>query len=205
MKKIYLFYLYDEHDKMKTDIYPAIDGLELIKGGKYTHVLYAWTPNKTVRKSFKKYRDMTKFHEVIHEIDTDEFDKFSDENSETFLEELAVTTKNINDNNTISKQNVYVLSTRTELDSIVYNILQIKRKWFEPILNPDIYIHSSYFKEEYHKLLEFFHFDELLSYVYPLDEFDDIPFSVIEDDTLAIYSHLYFNTYRKDMENHESI
>lgn len=197
MKKIYLFYLYDYQDKINTKTYPAIDGLDIIKGNKYYHVLYAWTPNKNLRKKFKDSRDMSKFKEVVHEIDSDIFDKFSDENSESFLEERLVTTKKI-DNNIITKQNIYVLSTRKELDILVYDQLSIKREQFERVLHTDIYLKEDLFNDRYRTMLSFFHFDDIMSYVYPMDE-GNIPFSTLTDDTLAVYSHLYYNTYRKDM------
>ena len=199
MKKIYLFYLYDEKDKMISEIYPCIGGLDVIEGYNFNHVLYAWTPNKNLRKLFKSLRDMAKFREVVHEISNDEFDRFSDENSDTFLEERNITTKEYNSNNTIGKQNVYILSTRRELDTIAYEYVSILRKQLECLVVSDLYLREIYFDEPYRKMLAIFNFDESMGLAYPLEETDAPPFSMYDYDALSIYSHLYQNTYRKDI------
>lgn len=198
MKKVYMFYLYGDKDEINSDNYFGIDGLDIIKGNKFYHVFYAWTTNKTKRKIFKQQRDMDKFMEVIHEIPKEDFDKFSDENSDTFLEERAITTKDINEFNKITKQTVYILSTGNELNNIVDNELYIARKELECTLLSDIYLRAEYFSEKYKNVLEFFNFDEIMSYAYPLDD-NDFPFKMFTDDMLAVYTHFYHNTYRKDI------
>lgn len=201
MKKIYLFYLYDEKDKMTDDIYPGINGLDIIKGNQFYHVLYAWTPNKELRKLFKNLRDMTKFREVIHEITNDEFNKFADENSDTFLEERIITTKHLDNKKVICKQNVYILSTKKEIDIIVYDYHRILQKELECLVLSGIYLREMYFSEIYQNILNFFNFDDIMTSVYPLDESDSLPFDIFNSDNLAVYSHLYHNTYRKDICN----
>lgn len=199
MKKVYLFYLYDEQDKMNNKIYPAVNGLDIIKGNKYYHVLYAWTPNKEIRKRFKNLRDMTKFREVIHEIPKEDFDKFSDENSDTFLEDRVITTKSFNDKRVIIKRNVYILSTGKELDIMVDESIYIMRKRLECLVSSNIYLREAYFSNIYSEALNFFKLDNVMDYIYPLEE-NDIPFNMLDEDKLAIYSHLYHNTYRKDID-----
>lgn len=198
MKFIYIFYLYDEVDKLNNKKYPGIQGLDIIEGKRFHHVLYAWTINKELRKKFKKQRDMEIFKEVVYEIDKEDFDKFSDEYSNTFLEERAITTKNINDMNVIVQKTFYILATRNELDYIVENRLTITQNQLEGVISSDIYIKEKYFSDIYRKALHFFKFDDIISYTYPLDE-NDIPFNTATEDNLAIYSHLYYNTYRKEL------
>ena len=197
--KIYLFYLFDESNNMTTDIYPAIDGLDIIKRNNFSHVLYGWTPNKEIRKQFKSLRDMSKFMEVVHEIAKEDLNKFSDDNSDTFLEERSITTKKITDDNIITKCNICVLSTKKELDTMVYDEHIILRKHLEKMISNDVYIREDYFKEQYRKVLSFLHLDDILSYAYPLEESDELPFNILTQDNLAVYSHLYHNTYRKDI------
>ena len=199
MKKIYCFYLYGEKNEVNSKIYPGIDGLEIITGNNCNHVLYAWTPNKIIRKQFKAQRDMTKFREVIHEIPKDNFDKFSDEYADTFLEERGVTTKNITENHMIEKKTVYILTTSKELDVMLENDRSFMIKQLECLIESDIYIREEYFSNIYRNALEFFRFDCLLAYTYPLEEDGGLPFNMVTDDNLAIYSHLYYNTYRKDI------
>ena len=66
------------------------------------------------------------------------------------------------------------------------------------LIEPEYYIKEKYFKSKYKKVLNLFNLDELMAYAYPMDE-SDIPFNILKLDTLAIYTHLYFNTYRKDL------
>ena len=199
MKKIYLFYLCDKKDKITTQIYPAIEDLTVIEGDIYHHVLYAWTPNKNIRKQFKQSRDMTKFKEIIYEISKEDFNKFADDNSDTFLEERPITTKSTTEDKIITKRNIYVLSTRKELDVLVYNPLIIMQKQLECLALPDIYIREEYFNDKYRNMLEFFQLNDIMAYAYPMEESDSLPFNLICDDTLSIYTHLYHNTYRKDI------
>lgn len=198
MKKIYLFYLYDYEDNMNTKIYPAIDETELVHNGSFYHTLYAWTPNKSLRKQFKTQRDMNKFKEVIHEIEKDDFDKFSDIHSDTFLEERSVTTKDIIDH-IITRINIHILSTRRELDNLVDNQLQIMKQQLESLIKPDIYLREMYFSEVYQNVLRKFKFDDIMEYLFPLEDDGGLPFNPVCEDTLAIYTHLYYNTYRKDI------
>jgi hypothetical protein len=140
---------------------------------------------------------MEKFKEVVCDIEKEDLDKFSDEYSDTFLEERAITTKAVNDINVIIQKTVYILSTRNELDYMVENKFAIAQKQFEGFINSEIYIREKYFSEVYRKALHFFKLDDIMSYTYPLDD-NDIPFNVATEDNLAIYTHLYHNTYRKD-------
>ena len=200
MKKIYCFYLYGEKNEIDSNRYPAIDGLEIIIGNNCNHVLYAWTPNKIIRKQFKAQRDMTKFREVIHEIPRENFDKFSDEYSDVFLEERGITTKYITENRIIDKKTVYVLTTPKELDTMLENDKSFMIKQLECLIESEIYIREEYFSDVYRCALDFFRFDGLLSYTYPLEDDGGLPFNMVTDDNLAIYSHLYYNTYRKDIK-----
>jgi hypothetical protein len=202
--KLYLFYLFDEPNNLIADIYPAIDGLEIIRGCYFSHVLYGWTPNKDIRKQFKSLRDMSKFREVIHELSKEDFNKFSDEYSDTFLEERLITTKKIEDGK-IEKRHLHILSTRKELDTMVYDENVILRKQLEDVISSNIYIREEYFKTQYQKVLSFFQLNNILSSTYPLDDSDCPPFNLFHNDNLAIYSHLYHNTYRKDIDNNESL
>ena len=198
MKKIYMFYLYDEKHELTPEKYPAIDELEVLEGNTFFHVLYAWTPNKNIRKQFKSSRNMTIFREMTHEIPDEEFDKFSDENSDTFLEERCITTKKITDDKIIDKRNIYILSTRRELDYIVYNQISIMRKQLECLTKPNIYLQEGCFEDEYRHSLEFLKLDDTMLSVFPIDD-NGIPFIPFDDDVLSVYSHLYHNTYRKDL------
>jgi hypothetical protein len=199
LKTVYIFYLCDTEDKLNENEYPGIQSLEVLKRNNLYHVLYAWTINKSIRKKFKKQRDMNLFKEVVCDIDDENLDKFSDKYSNTFLEERPITTKTI-ENHIICKTTTYVLATKNELDYIVENNFYILQKQLEGMLSSDIYIREAYFKDVYRKALHFFKLDEILAYTYPLDD-GDIPFLVIAEDTLAIYTHLYYNTYRKEIDN----
>lgn len=198
MKKIYIFYLYGNKDELTEYNYPGISGFDVTQGNRFYHVLYAWTNNKFLRRSFKQQRDMNLFKEVVHEIPNNEFDKFSDEYSDAFLEERAITTKGFNKSNRIIQKICYILTTKNELDYMVENQQYITRNQLKCLIEHDIYIREKYFSDEYRKILNFFAFDDIMSYSYPMDECD-IPFKVITDDNLAIYSHLYHNTYRKEL------
>lgn len=200
MKKIYLFYLFDEPNKMKPKIYPAIDDLNIINNNNLSYVLYGWTPNKNVRNQFKKLRDMYKFKESVHEISKEDFDKFSDENSDTFLEERLVTTKQI-ENGFTKSYKIRILTTKKELDIMIFDELSILRNQLENVISKDVYVRSNYFINKYRNMLEFFKLDDILLTAYPLDESDCPPFNLFMSDNLAIYSHLYQNTYRKDIDN----
>jgi hypothetical protein len=189
--------LYDDFNSLNDKNYPGIQGLNIIQGTRFHHVLYAWTINKELRKRFKKERDMELFKEVVCEIENEDFDRFSDEFSNTFLEERAITSKAINDENIIIQKTYYVLSTRNELDYIVENKFAIAQTRLEDFIESDIYIREKYFSDIYRKALHFFKLDAIISYTYPLDD-DDIPFNVGSEDILSIYSHLYHNTYRKE-------
>ena len=197
MKKIYMFYLYGEKDEINDEHYPAINGSKIIKGNNFNHVLYAWTPNKNLRKKFKSQRDMTKFHEVVHEISKDELNEFSDEYSDKFLEERPITSKNIDEDHIFRCKTVFILSTRKELDIIVDDEYLICRNQLECLIESEIYIREDYFSDKYKKVLEFLKLDDIMSYSYPLED-TDLPFDIMKKDTLALYSHLYYNTYRKD-------
>lgn len=197
MKVLYIFYLYDTAEELNTENYPGIQGLEIINNNNFNKVLYAWTINKDIRKKFKKQRDMNLFKEVVCEIDSDDFDKFSDEYSNTFLEERPITTKALDKESTFYKETAFILVTRNELDYMVENNYMIIQKQLENALLSDIYIREKYFSGRYKKALRFLKFDIVMASAYPLDD-DNIQFAVITDDTLAIYSHLYYNTYRKD-------
>ena len=193
-----MFYLFDEPNKINDKIYPAIGDLEIIKGSNFSHVLYGWTPNKDVRKQFKQLRDMSKFREVIHEISKEDFDKFSDEYSDTFLEERIITTKK-HDDGIIKKRNIRILATKKELDIMIFDEISILRNQLENVILTDVYVNSLYFINKYRQVLDFFKLNDTLSTVYPLEETDSVPFILFTNDTLAIYSHLYQNTYRKDI------
>lgn len=198
MKSIYIFYLYDDINELNDEKYPGIQGLKVIKGNKLHYVLYAWTINKSIRKKFKKQRNMDIFREVVCEIEKDDFNKFSDEYSNTFLEERPITTKIINEERIISKTTSYVLTTRNELDYMAENDFQIAQKRFEKVLTSDIYIREKYFSDIYRDALHFFKLDTIMAYTYPLED-NDIPFVAAEEDKLSIYTHLYHNTYRKEL------
>lgn len=200
MKKVFMFYLYDTQDELNSETYPGIDDLEVLQGNMFYHVLYAWTPNKEIRKQFKSSRDMTKFKELTHEIPKEEFDRFSDENSDTFLEERCITTKKMTNDNIIDKRNIYILSTRRELDYIVYNKNLIMRNQLECLTKPSIYLQDIYFDDEYRQALEFLKLDDTMLSTFPIDD-GGIPFSPFDEDVLSIYSHLYHNTYRKDISD----
>lgn len=197
MKKVYIFYLYGPKNEVNDKIYPAINNTEIIEGNNFHHVLYAWTPNKNLRKKFKNQRDMNKFHEVIHEVSKEDFNKFSDEFSDRFLEERAITSKNIDEDHIFRCKTIFVLSTRKELDIIVDDEYILVRNQLECLIEPEYYLREDYFTGKYKEMLEFFKLDDMMSYTYPLEE-NDLPFNVLQTDTLAVYSHLYYNTYRKD-------
>jgi hypothetical protein len=196
LKSLYIFYLCDSIEKLTKDNYPGIEDLEIIKDNNHCRVLYAWTVNKKIRKKFKKQRDMELFKEVICDIEDNTFDEFSYEYSNTFLEERPITTKIIEDD-IICKTTSFVLATKNELDYISENMFSITQELLDGVLLTDIYIREDYFIDRYKKALHFFKFDEILAYTYPLDD-NDIPFLTITEDSLAIYTHLYYNTYRKD-------
>ena len=198
MKNVYIFYLYGSKDEINSKKYPAIEDSEIIKKDNYYHTLYAWTPNKDIRKKFKSQRDMSKFYEIKREMTKEELDMFSDEKSDTFLEERAVTSKDIDENHIFRCKNVYVLSTRKELDIISYDAQNISRDQLSYLIDVEYYIKESYFKSKYRKALHTLNLDDLMAYAYPLDD-NDIPFNVVKIDTLAVYTHLYHNTYRKDL------
>jgi hypothetical protein len=197
MKILYIFYLYDKNNELTKEKYPGIDGLNIIHGNDFNKVLYGWTINKNIRKKFKKQRDMKIFKEVVCEIETEDFDKFSDEYSNTFLEERPITTKALNEEKIFYKETSFILATRNELDYMVENASMIMQKLLEDVISSNIYIREKYFIKPYRKALHFFKFDDVLACTYPLDD-DDIPFIDVSDDNLAIYTHLYYNTYRKD-------
>ena len=197
MKKIYIFYLYGTKDEINDKIYPAINKSEIIKGNNFYHILYAWTPNKNLRKKFKNQRDMSKFYEVIHEIPNEEFNKFSDDYSDSFLEERGISSKYIDIYNVYRSKTILILSTRKELDIIVDDELIFIRHQLECLVLSNYYIREDYFVNKYKNVLSFFKLDEMMNYAYPLED-NGLPFNMIQNDALAIYSHLYYNTYRKD-------
>ena len=199
MKKIYCFYLYGYKDELRPSNYPAIEGLDIINGNNYNHILYAWTPNKVIRKLFKQQRDMNKFREIIHELPKDEFNKFADEYSDTFLEERGITTKDINEYNVITTKIVYILATAKELDIMIDNDRLIARKLLQRVIDTHILLKEEYFIEEYRRALQTLKFNNIISSTFSMDDADIPPFNIITDDSLAIYSHLYYNTYRKDI------
>ena len=80
----------------------------------------------------------------------------------------------------------------------VENTQMITGSQLENALLDDIYLRSSYFSEVYRKALCLFKFDELMSYACPLEDYG-IPFNAMTEDKLSIYSHLYHNTYRKEL------
>jgi len=183
---------------MTIQTYPAIEGLEIQQGRSLSHVLYAWTPNKDIRKQFKAQRDMNKFREVIHEIPKEDFDQFSDQYSDTFLENRAITTKII-ENGIINTDTVFILTTSQELETVANLNYEFTNTQLTKIANSKLYIKECYFSDVYKKILEFFRFDDVVSYACPLEE-NSIPFNIVTEDTLAIYTHFYHNTYRKDID-----
>ena len=65
-------------------------------------------------------------------------------------------------------------------------------------MNSEIYLQEKLFSDRYRDILSFFHLDDMMDYLFPLDD-SNIPFCLLTNDTLAVYSHLYYNTYRKDI------
>lgn len=201
MKKIYCFYLYDLKENLDPSVYPAIDGLDIITGNTYNHTLYAWTPNKINRKLFKQQRDMDKFKENIYEIPEEEFDNFSDQYSETFLEERCITTKNIDEYGKYGKRVVRILTTAKELETMLDMETQFIRKKIQPIIDTNILISEKLFINKYKKALNIMKLDTIISIIFPLDESDIPPLDVFAYDGLAIFTTMYQNTYRKDIKN----
>ena len=198
MKKVYLFYLMDY--TITKEKYPAINEDDIQDGNHKQYIFYAWTPNKKVRNRFKAMRNMDLFFERTKEVENEhEFEEFTNEYSQYLLEDRALTTKIIR-NGIIRTDVVLVLSTSNEVDHIIFN-------YFDGLLDTDLIfndnriplINTSFFSEPYKNALEKLRFDEIISWICPMED-ECLPFNPVSTDALSVFVHIYNNIFRKDID-----
>lgn len=194
MKKVYLFYIHDT--EVNKSLYPGCDDENIENINNQEITLYAWTTDKTCRKKFKKLRNMDLFYEQVHEFDDSEFEKFAEENNDLLLADRALTTKFISDGKFI-KDIAFILSTRKETDYVIFKSDEILDEIFgeidynfelnEFILFPELY------KKKYKEVISSLCFDDLISRI-----INPVHSTEIDTDSLAMFIHVFQNTYKKD-------
>ena len=207
MKKIYLFYLHA--DEINGNLYPGctVDDIKMING-QYVS-FYGWTPNKQVRKQFKKLRNMDLFYEQTYEVDDCELEKFANKNSDTLIEDRLLTTK-CNDNGVYKRDVVFVLSTQREIDYVVFQ----KSTIFDGLINLDAipfnvgFLMPESFSGKFRKAMSFFCFDDIVSMITQKKrdvEFDNFKrITLLENEVIgdhfALFIHIFQNTYKKEIK-----
>ena len=194
MKKVYLFYIHDI--EVNKTLYPGCDenNIENIDSQKIS--LYAWTTDKTCRKKFKKLRNMNLFYERVREFNNSEFEKFADKNNDLLLADRAFTTKFISDGRFV-KDIAFILSTRKETDYVIFksdeilddifNKIDYNFEFNEFILSSELYV------KKYKKAISSACFDDLISRIV-----NPVHSTEINADSLALFIHVFQNTYKKD-------
>ena len=160
MKTLYKFYLFDSRKDPSEKLPP---------------ILYAFTTSKKLYKSFKEFRDMTKFEIIKSDLTDDELETFIHYNYKNELKEIVLKTRDSHFLNKISK--IKIVGTRSEEEGVAFLV----EDFFSQIskafkINPDL------FKDEYREILDVLGYSELYRWVntfkmdgyFPMNSFNEI-------------------------------
>lgn len=199
--KLYVFYLISSEDIINTTEYPAVSSEYITISDSRSYVLYAYTPEKRVRNEFRSIRDMNIFYEKIIDITRKDFEEFCDNNGDFLLEYHVLKTQSI-DNGFYKTDVSFILSTRKEIDLVVFN----DENYIETLLNEklpptDVFMNvkSDIFCNKYSKVLsDVYKMDDILCLLYPCET---PPWKTMEVDHVALYCTLFKNTYDEEGRN----
>lgn len=195
MKKVYMFYL----------SLPEIDSKEykgvlsdyiiksIVSGNNNDVALYAFTPCREFRDYFNKTRDMTKFKEVLHVMEDDEYEEFYDENKTIAIDYHGFNVKKIRDN-IYNMDYESMLCTEVEADYILYYREEYIMYYLSRILDDEYfeYIGKRKFKSKIWKVLvDIFLYEDI---VYKIAPMEDVNIDTVIIDDLSLYIKLFSNT-----------
>lgn len=194
--KIYTFYLHSENiDSLE---FKGVDtDLIIHENNNYDHALYAFTPMKEMRDIFVNTRDMSIFFEKVIEVAREDYEDFCDEYDSALLD-IHVMKTSCDVDGIIYSTCIPVLCTTNESDSIIYYKCDILEDiLLEPFENDNLLKGLRRLKDKYIKIL-----NRRFSVYYILSQLEcpveilDIP-SRFEIDEVALFSHLFRNTFKK--------
>lgn len=190
--KVYLFYLISD-GLLDIREYPGISYDTLKQIGSKTCFLYAFTCNKEERKLFISERDMNLFYEKKIKMTEEEYQTFLGKNLDYILQFRCLQTK-ICSNNRYRVHGSMVLATVKEYFNIVANEEKLMSKYLDDVITESLsHLKSNCFSKPYEKVLMRLKFDDISYYRYPYEE---LPFSPIAIDYLALFIRTYKNTFK---------
>lgn len=192
MKKIYAFYIHDMN--ITSTKYPGVSSTDIVHRDSGDYAFYAWTNDKYLRKTFKELRRFDIFIEKVFDADDDGYEKFELDNPDTKLLTIPVTTQY---DSKIDDNNPFVLSTRREMDYIIFHQITI----LEEILSPERFdinvrlMDPRAFKSKYKKALTTSGFNNIVKIICS-DKPEDKRIIDMNLDILALYIKIYKDLYK---------